>query len=520
MSIANYILAGYPLLWVESYEEYRAIAMYVAEIKNRSKEEYTFFSWDRIDGIRPMDITEGILALGDPIEGEGLNDPIGALQWIESQNQDNMILFLKDYHHYVGKDGKEAHAVSRKIRNLISEFKARSKVLVIISPKVDIPIEIEKEITVVPFKLPTRNELKIVLKGLCESTGAQYPKDDEAVLDASLGMTAFEAENAFSVSLIESKKFDASVIRREKSAIVRKTGLLEVIDTDVSLDDIGALENLKDWLNARQNCFGDDARKYGVEPPKGALLIGVPGCGKSLTSKAVGTAWGRPVLRFDLGRVMGSYVGESEANLRRSLAIAEAVAPDIIWIDELEKAFAGTGSGDSDGHGTTKRVFQEFLTWFQERKSDVFVVATANGVQALPPELLNRFEATFWVDLPDAVQRKEILGIHLSKRNRNIDDFEDEMEQILAVSEGFNGREIEIWVKEAITYAFSNGHKNVTAEALLETAKSITPIAKLDKQKIEDSRKWAADRGTKNASIVHPKEQVISKNKPRKIQTN
>lgn len=493
----NYVLAGYPLLWVETYEEYRAMTVFAREVA--SVKGKTMFSWDRVDGIKTRTLKNGILESARVkvnTDGVELDDPVMALDWANETLPQDGILFLLDFHTYAKKDH-----ICRRIRNMIPRFKAAGRMLVIVSHAVDIPPELEKEVTVVHFKLPDRDELKSVLQSLCDQTNnyaKDYPKDDNAILEAALGMTWLEAENAFAMSLVERKgEFDPELIRREKAAIVRKTGLLEVVDSKVSLDEVGGLENIKAWLLARQNSFSNKARDFGIIPPKGALIVGVPGCGKSLISKAVASTWGRPLLRLDMGRMMGSYVGESENNLRKSLGIAEAVQPVVLWVDELEKSFSGTGGSDSDGHGTTKRTFSTFLVWCQERTADVFLVATANNVRALPPELLRRFDVTFWVDLPTGKQREEILTIHLKKIKRDPKKFD--LKSLSKASKGLTGSEIEVWVREALTVAFQKGAE-LSTDILLSSVDGITPISRMMQADIDASRQWAKERGIKTAS--------------------
>ena len=539
-----YVMAGYPLLWINTYEEARAMTIFAKELE-ASKEEYHFYSWDRGSGIKVHEFKNKVLS-SNRMDIPKSDDPVVVLDWaniIPTLKQDksgndipiseaeykkdpaqfglpeNSILFLKDFHHYCKKD-----IISRQIKNLITPFRAMGKVLAILSHTVDIPAEFEKEITVINFKLPDVNHLKVVLKGVCEAASSPgrecpYPKDDEAILKASLGMTAFEAENAFSLSMIEEKKFDVSVICREKAAIVKKTGLLEVIEPDVTLDDVGGLENLKDWLGARKDCFSEKARKYGITPPKGILLIGTPGTGKSLIAKAVASAWNRPLLRLEMGKVFGGIVGESESNLRKCLHIASATSPNVLFIDELDKGLAGAQSGSGDS-GVTKRVFGGLLTWLQEKTEDVFLVATANNVSDLPPELLRsgRFDSIFWVDLPGNEQRQEIISIHLKKVKRPTALYN--IEKLAQVSEGFSGAEIEVWVKEALVKAYQNGQE-LQDKHLLETVSEITPISMLMKAKIEESKKWADDHGVKSAS----RKIVINESQPevagkRKIKFN
>jgi ATP-dependent 26S proteasome regulatory subunit len=515
----NYALAGYPLLWIETYEEYRAMTCFVKEMQ-ASQDEYSFFSWDRIDGIKKRSMAEGILTsqlvvpkLKDGEENH-LDDPMIGLDWAETAMKDNSVLFLLDYHHYIKKD-----AVSRKIRNLLPFFKAKGKVLAVVSHMMDAPAELEKEIAVVRFNLPDKNDLKLILKGLCESayrTSTKtpkvnpYPKDEKienSVIESALGLTSIEAENAFSISLIEKNGMDPDIVRREKAATVKKTGFLEVIEnSNTTLADIGGLDNLKDWLVDREDCFSPKARQFGIAPPKGLLLTGVPGSGKSLSAKAVSNIWHRPLLRFDMSKILGAYVGDSESNLRKCLHIASAVAPCVVWIDELEKAFAGAKGDSSGDSGTTKRVFGAFLTWMSEKTEDVFIVATANEVASLPPALLRggRFDAIFWVDVPDAKQREEIISIHLKKVGRPVAMFD--LKALVGASDTFTGAEIEVWVKEALVTAYKAKDKNgaplsdLQTKHLLQTSKEITPIARLMAEELEASRAWAKDHGVKYAT--------------------
>lgn len=503
----DYVKAGYPLLWVSTYEEFRAMTTFAKELGTH-KVSYNIYTWDRVDGIIRKVLAKGILTSKEKI-GDNVVEPLDVLNWAdtlegEKSESNSMpecsILFLKDFHHYAKKD-----VICRKIKNLIPILKSNGKVLVILSHTVDIPPEIEKDITVINYKLPTTDELKIVLKGLCESvtqsssngTKVEYPKKEEdAIIDAALGMTAFEAENAFSVSMVEAKCFDPAIIRREKAAIVKKTNLLEVVESDLSLKDVGGLNNLKAWLEARKNCFTGGAKAFGIKPPRGLLLVGLPGTGKSLTAKCVSSILKRPLLRFDVSKIFQKYVGESEDNMRKSLHIAEAISPCVLWTDELEKAFAG----GSDSSGTSQRILGTFLTWMTEKTADVFVVATANDVSTLPAALLRggRFDAIFWVDIPDEAQRAEIIKIHLDKIGRKSSSFD--ITKLVAASAKFTGAEIEVWVKESLIYAFSQGEELETKH-LMDKKNEISLISNLMSDQIKESQEWAKKHGVKQAYI-------------------
>src|SRR6187549_1429113 len=263
----------------------------------------------------------------------------------------------------------------------------------------------------------------------------------ERVVEAALGLTLVEAENVFSKAVVRTHTFDLETILAEKKQIIRKSGLLEYYEHREEFTDVGGMEILKDWLVKRRNAFSSRARDFGLPLPKGILLIGVPGTGKSLTAKAVGALWQMPLLRLDVGKIFGGLVGSSEENIRSVIKTSEAIAPAILWIDELEKGFSGTGSsGQTDG-GTTSRVFASFITWLQEKTSPVFVIATANNVQQLPPELLRkgRFDEIFFCDLPDAATRGEIFQLHMDKRKVDWSGFS--LAALADASAGFSGAE-------------------------------------------------------------------------------
>jgi len=497
-SFKPYLQAGYPLLWIETHEEQRSIATIAKELLD-FKDPYNVYTWDIANGLKLHKFEKGILRSAT-IEEEGMEDPLGILQWIEMKSPENSVIILKDYHAFIGPDaGNTRNVIIRKLRNLLPYSKGSHRIIAIMSSKVMIPFELDKEITVIPFTLPDLEALRKVLHNVSVDNGAPYPAEDEDILKAALGMTTLEAENAFALSLVEKKCFDLAVIQREKAAVIKKTGLLEVVNAGVSLDDVGGLELLKKWLIERAKCFNESAKTFGIKPPKGLLLVGPPGTGKSLCAKAVAAAYKRPLLRLDLGKIYGSLVGESESNVRQTLAIAEAVAPDILWIDELEKAFGGMkGSTDGDS-GTGKRVFSTFLTWLQEKTSDVFVVATANNVQQLPSELLRsgRFDVIVWVDFPDVSQRQDIFGIQIRKTGR--DKLKYDTKKLSENTEGYSGAEIENIVKEALVQAFTND-RELTTQDLMDKIPEVTPISKMMKSDIDASRKWAEINNVRYAS--------------------
>lgn len=358
-----------------------------------------------------------------------------------------------------------------------------------------LPPELERDFVVVEFSLPGKDELGIVLNNIAKSAKQKKPDNDlrDRLLDAGCGLTSMEAENAFALSVIESGELSPAVVSREKAFAVKKNGLLEICAISETLDDIGGLDLLKTWLVRRKDAFGRKAVEYKLPCPKGLLIIGIPGTGKSLTAKATASVFQRPLLRLDAGRLYGGLVGESESNARAVIQTVEAIAPCILWIDEIEKGFSGSrSSGVTDG-GTSSRVFGTFISWMQEKTSPVFIVATANDVSQLPPEMLRkgRFDELFFVDLPNSEERSAIWKIQIRKHGRDSTRFD--LGKLVEASEGFTGSEIEQAFIDALYLSFSLGEEP-TDKTILEALESTVPLGKLMGDQINALRKWAKGR--------------------------
>jgi SpoVK/Ycf46/Vps4 family AAA+-type ATPase len=324
----------------------------------------------------------------------------------------------------------------------------------------------------------------------------------DRLLQSALGLTLGEAENVFAKIIVKGERLSGENVTEvfaEKQQIIRKSGLLEYCSTSENFTQIGGLAVLKDWLNKRALAFSSEARAFGLPAPRGILMLGIQGCGKSLCAKAVSNQWQLPLLRFDMGRMFGSLVGSSEENVRRAIAVAESVAPAILWVDEIDKAFAGTqASGATDG-GTTARVFGTFLTWLSEKIAPVFVVATANDISQLPPELLRkgRLDEIFFVDLPSPAERREVFEIHLAKRGRDANHFD--LQKLVEASVEFSGAEIEEGINSALYDAFYAGQE-LTSEHVLAALRQTVPLARTMDQQINGLRAWAEGRA-RNASV-------------------
>jgi SpoVK/Ycf46/Vps4 family AAA+-type ATPase len=502
MRFKNYVKAGYPILWVCTHEESRFLLDSITQMRREGN--YKLMTWDVVGGLSERKLFNGSLTLESPIEGTD-NAPMAPIQWLQDEATADTIVFALDFHAFLNKEFQDSTVLKRKLKNVHDTFKAEGKTLVIVSSEREIPAELDKMITLIDFDLPTKGELKDLLRDLCLALNAQYPSDDTAIISAAQGLTVIEAENAFSLSHQETRSFNPDIILREKAAIVKKSGALTVVQNTCTIEDVGSMEILKAYLSARVECNSEEAKQFGIKPAKGILIAGDPGCGKSLAVKAIATIWNRILLRMDCGDLLGGIVGESEAKTKAVLKLAEAMAPCVLWWDEMEKLFAGSKAGQ-DSHEVSRHILQIILTWMQERTADVFVAGTANSLMSLPPEMLRRFDAKFWVSLPDDVQRKEILSIHLRKVGRSLSMFEEHTQELIAACDGFSGAEIEIWVGEALVRAWNKNHADLMLEDLMEAVREITPMSVISSEDMAVSRQWAQRHGIKNASIVHMEE--------------
>lgn len=480
------IRARYGLIYVVSSEEERVESAVIGIGKDRQRK---VMAWS---------ITEGFTSLdGSSTSYQDIRDPLRALDFIVNF-EDDIICVLRDYHPYL-KDP----SIVRRLRDLHREFKESdyNQHLIMLSSLYQAPVELEKELAVIDYDLPDREVLEEIVwkvaQSVPDSVKLAVREDNllrESVVEAALGLTAEEAESVFAKSLVKTRDFDIDTILQEKKGIIRKSGILEFYQTDEKFGDVGGLDVLKEWLGKRKAAFRRDARDFGLPAPKGILMVGVPGCGKSLVAKAIGAKWHMPLLRLDVGKVFGSLVGSSEENMRKAIKTAEAVAPAILWLDELEKGFSGSSSsGQTDG-GTTARVFGTFITWLQEKTSSVFVVATANDVSALPPELLRkgRFDEIFFVDLPMPAERGDIFEIHITKKNRDPAAFDKEA--LIAASQGFAGAEIEQAVISALYDCYEDNKAELTTERLTKAVEEIIPLSYTMKERIDGMREWAKSR--------------------------
>lgn len=497
VQLSRLFRARFPYIYITTWEEERAISL----IKKISKSEKLIrvarevYVWTQ---------TNGFVVDGQKIDGT--QSPDKAIDFIRDCNK-NSVFVMCDFHVFFGVKGRQVdYNVVRRLRDNLSELKTSKfrKNVIFLASELLIPETMQKEITILDMPLPTLSEIKakfdkMITQNAQIDTSGLDEEGKEKLCKAAMGLTLQEAENAFALAMVNDGKVDVSdldIILSEKMQVIKKTGILEFINTDIKISDVGGLENLKSWLNKRNNSWSESAKKYCLPAPKGVLITGVPGCGKSLTAKAMSAAWQLPLLKLDFGKIFSGIVGSSEENMRKAIKTAEAVAPSILWVDEIEKSLSGLNSnGDS---GTSSRIFGTFLTWMQEKTAPVFVIATANNINSLPAELLRkgRFDEIFFVDLPTQREREEIFKLHLSKRLKDkdvaskIEINSDLYKQLAQMTEGFVGAEIEQVVISALYEAFFN-KRPLEFSDLANTIKNVVPLSVTQKEQILAIRQWA-----------------------------
>lgn len=476
--ITHYIRAGYAGLYLVSHEEQRV----EAELKAIATTlKHRLYAWSATAGL--IDTESGT--------SRGAQDPMEVLGVLAELPEDSIVL-LRDYHLFFDDPNP---LLLRQLKDQLRAGKTKGHTVAVLGCRLKLPPELEREFIVVDFTLPGAEALGEVLSGILKSTGKKRPSPDSttALIDAARGLTTTEAEDAFALSVVECGDLNPVVVAREKAQAVKKNGLLELIETTESLASIGGLDLLKEWLLKRREAFSPRAKEYGLPMPKGVLMLGIPGCGKSLTAKATASVFGVPLLRLDAGRIFAGLVGQSESNLRAVIQTAEAIAPCVLWIDELEKGFAGSRSSGSTDGGTSSRVFGSFISWMNEKRSPVFIVATANDVSQLPPELLRkgRWDELFFVDLPTREEREAIWQIQIGKFQRDPQGFD--LTQLAKATESFTGSEIEQVFIESLYRAFEQEEEptDVTIGGALV---DFVPLSKLMGDSMTALRTWAKGR--------------------------
>ncbi|MGA2030918.1 MAG: AAA family ATPase [Thermoguttaceae bacterium] len=510
--IALLLKSSYKLIFFCTQEEGRAELALQAIAKGRdgfTPREY--FCWTETDGFVSQD--------GKPPEGaKKTTDPVGAFQWIIDRDRKQTppaLYVMKDLHPFISpRSGRST--VVRKLKDTLRVLEpTKSAITIIAGPQLEIPPELEKEAVIIDFELPTFSDLKAKLTDFIntykgrKNVVIELTEDDiDALAKAAQGLTMAEAELAFAKALVADNRLDrddVAQIIEEKKQIIRKTGILTFEEAG-EMSHVGGLENLKAWLSKRKDILTERARKYKIPEPKGVMLTGVPGCGKSLCAKAMASFWSIPLLRLDMGAVFAGIVGSSEANIRKAIRCAEAMAPCILMIDEIEKGLAGSsgGGGGGDG-GTSTRVFGTLLSWMNDKTCPVFVVATANEFDRLPPEMLRkgRFDEIFFVDFPHAGERATILEIHVCKRGRDPKQFD--IPQLVEATKDFTGSEIEQAIVTGMIEAFADGEREFTTDDVVSGIKKTIPLIDTMQDKIISIRQRAM-QCTVSASKPHTDE--------------
>jgi hypothetical protein len=432
------------------------------------------------------DIVEGFSSIAGRSFSAPSRDPLVALDEMQKTDEQAVIL-LRDFHEFWNNP-----AAKRKLRNLAQKFRYTRRSIVVTTPSLKVPEEIRDECIVLHLPPPSAAELERELDHLVRSSGVENtltPLGREKLIQGALGMSLNQARRSFSRAIVLHGRIDDRNIDEvvaEKKSILSYNESLEFYSGTEVPENVGGLFTLKEWLRLRERAFTREARDYGLPSPKGIALIGIPGTGKSLTAKMIAGLWRLPLLRLDVGALFGSFVGESEERTRRALRLAETISPCVLWIDEMEKAFS-FGSGDA---GTGQRVFASILTWMQDKTAPCFVVATANDISALPPELLRkgRFDEIFFLDLPGFKERKEIYAVHLRKRKCIPEGFD--LDLLARASDGYVGAEIEQTVIDAMYQAFNQDMRVITTSDLLQALRAQVPLSVSQREVVEGLRRW------------------------------
>ena len=511
--LSSYVNALRPIIYINHFDHHLADELIASVADGKC---FTFTNSGIFAGKERLEVQDSSLAAF-------LENQLIALDEADAENPHHVFIIIKDAHQYLDE---KSPLYSPKCIALLKELADKTMfcegvyaTVFLVSPVLVLPREIEKLITVFDIPFPDSDEVSQIIADYEKSFNIQIDEDVRNELVISFkGLTELEIRQILNYAYQQSGMFDKAGVKlvlKEKEQIIKKSGIIEIFTTNADMNDIGGLENLKAYLSNKAEIFKrlGEAKKFGIDMPKGILIVGMPGCGKSLTAKATASIFNVPLLRLDIGKLMGKYVGESEHNLTAAIKTAEAVSPCVLWIDELEKAFAGVG-GTGGGSDITTRLFGQFLTWLQEKESSVYVVATANNISSVPSEFFRkgRFDELFLVELPDDEERRRIFQIHLAKRGKLSPAID--VLKLLQATEGYSGADIESVVKEAVETAFCapDGERTVTTERLVEVIKNTKSISDTLKDKIEKLR----DEYKKyNFKTANGKAENAAKAKPR-----
>jgi SpoVK/Ycf46/Vps4 family AAA+-type ATPase len=488
--LRSHVESHYPVLYLVTYEEAEADAL-IASLAGGRK----VLEWNLARGMVDFTTKRPLIAWCNLA---------AALENLLDQDLDHHFIVIRDAHLGLGNDPVAVARLKALVARILADDDAAVTIFLLSSQRC-VPPELEKFITLFEMPLPTEPEIRAIIQGYAQAY--EQAMDEETLGQLALayqGLTRYEIGQLINRGYQRDGTIgleDLDLVLMEKGQSLKKSGVLEMVTVTERLEDIGGLERLKPWLRQKAKVMANwpAARAFGVEPPKGILIVGMPGCGKSMTAKATAGLFNLPLLKLDMGSLMGKYVGESEGNMRRALQVAEAVSPCVLWVDEVEKAFVGIGSG-GEGSEVATRLFGYFLTWMQEKTSQVFVIATANDISALPPELMRkgRFDEIFYVDFPDEKERAAIFKVHLHKRGKLSGDLR--LDELARKTDGYSGADIECVVKESIEKAFVDGLPGLKTDLLFGVIESTYPLREVMKNKIKEYRSRLDEMKIKPAS--------------------
>lgn len=485
------IRARYPLLYIVTAEE-EPVEEIIEKVANLSDPARRVLIWEIVRG------------WNDNKSGKG--SAMAALSRVAStERNQNTIFVLKDLHFILKYPLNERYApVVRELKNLTRELKRERNILILISHALEVPPELSEEVTVIDFPLPGVEEINALIKKSVEPEQLKVTGlAREQLVKACQGLSRTRIMRVLALALASKKQVDDSDIEKvleEKKQAIRQTGILEFFQTSESLKNVGGLQNLKSWVKMRKDAFTEEARRYGIPNPKGVLLVGIQGTGKSLSAKTIAHEWRLPLLRLDSGRLFGGIVGESESRVRQMIQLTEAIAPCVLWIDEIDKAFGNISSGMDGDSGTSRRVFGSLITWMQEKTAPVFIVATANNVRILPAELLRkgRFDEIFFLNLPNEIERQDIFKVHLNRlRPSRVRQFD--LGLLARQAKDFSGAEIEQVIVDGMHIGFGS-RRDFTTEDIMRAIEETVPLAAVAKEQIEGLKQWAVSAGARAAS--------------------
>jgi AAA+ superfamily predicted ATPase len=505
--LAALFRARNPLIWIASREEAR-VEKYIFEAA--ASAGYLARTWDIAAGFAAID--------GSQIPGlpDTFGDPDGAMTVIGERSGERGVWIMRDLPALVAPPAGSPLTLRRLrnlARNLPGKGRADAQAIVIISPTASVPAELANHATVINWPLPDREEIEALLDATIESLPEELQEtavngSRDAIVDAAVGLSGEEAQATFASSLVKTRRIEPAAVASEKERAISKGGVLEFVKPLAGgVKAVGGLDNFLSWLIRLSVAWTPEARAYGLQAPKGAMAVGVPGCGKSLTAKAIAGEWQVPLIKLDLGALRSKYVGESESNLRQALSQIEAVGRCVVWLDEVEKALAGATGEQGDG-GVAADALGAILSWMQDREGEAFVFATANNAEKLPPELLRkgRFDEIWWVDLPNHVERQGVMAAALRSHGRDAKAIGVDLARVADATDTFTGAEIAALVPDAMFSAFADNKREVNTDDLLEAAKTVVPLAKTSEAKIRAIREtWTGKARNASAPAAAPK---------------